>query len=62
MKENNSIKDEAIMIMQSKGKTKEFEGESITSEGERIDKEWRQASKLVKSCFKKDTEEVQNMA
>ena len=41
MKENNSIKDEAIMTMQSKGKI--------------LDKAWKQAWKLVKSCFKKGT-------
>ena len=33
MKENNSIRDEAIMTMQSKGKAMEFEGESIILEG-----------------------------
>ena len=57
MKENNSIKDEAIITMQSKGKTVEFEGESRILEGNTIDKEWKQAWKLVKSCFKKGTEE-----
>ena len=36
MKENNSIKDEAIMKMQSKEKTVEFEGESIILEGNTI--------------------------
>ena len=45
------------MTMQSKGKTVEFEGESIILEGNILDKAWKQAWKLVKSCFKKGTEE-----
>ena len=57
MKENNSIKDEAIMTMQSKGKTVEFEGESIMLEGNILNKAWKQAWKVVKSCFKKGTGE-----
>ena len=57
MKENNSIKDEAIMTMQSKGKTMEFEGESIILQGNILDKAWKQAWKLVISCFKRGTEE-----
>ena len=57
MKENNSIKDEAIMTMQSKGKTVEFERESIILEGNILDKAWKQAWKLVKSCFIKGTKE-----
>ena len=56
MKENNSIKDEAI-IMQSKGKTGEIKGESKILEGNILDKACKQAWKLVKSCFKKGTEE-----
>ena len=57
MKENNSIKDEAIMKMQSKGKTVEFEGENIILQGNILDKAWKQDWKLVKSCFKNGTEE-----
>ena len=58
-KECNSIKDEIILTMQTKGKTAQFEGEDMTLEVKILDREFKPICKQVKKCFKKDSEEKQ---
>ena len=55
-KECNSIKDEIIWAMQTKGKTIQFE-EDMKLEGKILDREFKPIWKLVKKCFKKDNAE-----
>ena len=52
-KECNSIKDEIILTMQTKGKTVQFEGEDMKLEGKILDREFKSIWKQVKKYFKK---------
>ena len=56
-KECNSIKDEIILTMQTKGKTIQFEGEDMKLEGKILDREFKPIWKQVKKCFKKSSVE-----
>ena len=56
-KERNSIKDEIILTMQTKGKTIQFEGEDVKLEGKILDREYKPIWKQVKKYFKKGSEE-----
>ena len=56
-KECNSIKDEIILTMQTKGKTIQFEGEDVKLEGKILDREFKPIWKQVKKYFKKGSEE-----
>ena len=47
-KECNSIKDEIILTMQTKGKAVQFEGEDMKSEGKILDREFKPIWKQVK--------------
>ena len=55
-KEYNSIKDEIIWTMQTKGKTVQFE-EDMKLEGKILDREFKPIWKQVKKWFKKGSEE-----
>ena len=55
-KECNSIEDEIILTMQTKGKTVQFEGEDIKLERKILDREFKPICKLTKKCFKKGSE------
>ena len=50
-KECNSVRDEIILTMQTKGKTVHFEGEDMNLEVKTLDRETN------KKCFKKGSEE-----
>ena len=52
-KECNSIKDEIILTMQTKGKTVQFEGEDMKLEGKILDREFKPIWKQIKKYFKK---------
>ena len=52
-KECNSIKDEIILTMQTKGKTVQFEGEDMKLEGKILDREFKRIWKQVKNGSKK---------
>ena len=56
-KECNSIKDEIILTMQTKGKTIQFEGKDMKLEGKILGREFKPIWKQVKKCFKKGSEE-----
>ena len=51
--ECNSIKDEIILKMQTKGKTVQFEGEDMKLEGKILDREFKRIWKQVKNGSKK---------
>ena len=50
----NSIKDEIILTMQTKGKTVQFEGEDMKLEGKMLDREFKPIWKQIKRYFKKE--------
>ena len=56
-KDCNSIKDEIILTIQTKGKTIQFEGEDMKLEGKILGRELKAIWKQVKQCFKKCSEE-----
>ena len=56
-KECNSIKDEIISTMQTKGKTIQFEGKDMKLEGKILVTEFKPIWKQLKKCFKKGSEE-----
>ena len=58
-KECNSIKNEIILTIQTKGKTVQFEGEDMKLEGKMFDREFKPIWKQVKKYFKKGSEEKQ---
>ena len=53
----NSIKDEIILTMQTKGKTVQFEGEDMKLEGKMLGRELKPIWKQVKKCYKKGSED-----
>ena len=59
MKENNPVKDEAIMTMQSKGKIVEFDEKSMILEGT-IDKKMETSLKTGEIMIQKGTSEKRN--
>ena len=52
-KECNSVKDEIILAIQTKGKTIQFEGEDIKLEGKLLDREFKPKWKQVKKMLQK---------
>ena len=57
-KECNSIKDEIILTMQTKGKTVQFGGEDMKLEGKILEREFKPIRKQVNRCFEKGSEET----
>ena len=56
-KECNSIKDEIILTMQTKGKTIQFEGEDLKIRGKNIGQRIQTNMESSKKCSKKGSEE-----
>ena len=56
-KDSNSIKDEIILTIETKGKTIQFEGEDMKLERKMLGRELKTIWKQVKQCFKKGSEE-----
>ena len=52
-KECNSVKDEIILAIQTKGKTIQFEGEDMKLEGKTLDREFKPKWKQVKQMLQK---------
>ena len=54
--ECNSIKDEIILTMQTKGKTIRLEGEDMKLDGKILNRKFKPRWKQIKKCFKKSSE------
>ena len=57
LKENNSLKEEAVIVMQTAGRQIDFLENFIILDGNRIDQDWKTAWKLIKGSLKKGVEE-----
>ena len=56
-KDCNSVKDEVLLTIQTKGKRIQFKGEDMKLERKILDREFKPKQKQVKKCFKKGSKE-----